>query len=75
MAEIASRQLVQGAMRAHLPGIVDAHYAYPEGSRHARHRVSPSASPMAGSSGYPVRCGLSIPPQVSLEYWIIRFRG
>jgi hypothetical protein len=75
MAEIASRQLVQGAMRAHLREIVDALEVYPEGSRHTRHRVSPSASPMTGSSAYPVRCRLSIPPQVSLENWIIRFRG
>ena len=61
-------------MRAHLPEIVDAHYAYPEGSCHARHRVSPSASPMTGQR-VSSTLGLSIPPQVSLEYWIIRFRG
>jgi hypothetical protein len=41
-------------------------------SRHARHRVSPSASPMTGSSGHPVRCGFSTQAQLPLEYWIAR---
>jgi hypothetical protein len=38
-------------------------------SCHPRHRISPAASPMTGSSGDPVCRGFSIPSQASLEYW------
>ena len=36
-----------------------AHPVAPISTRRPRHRVSPSASPMTGSSGDPVRCGIS----------------
>ena len=37
-----------------------------------RHRVSPSASPMTGSGGHPVRCGFPVLARTALEYWIVR---
>jgi hypothetical protein len=42
-------------------------------SRHARHRVSPTASPMIGSGGqYAETSKLNT---IGTDYWIIRFRG
>jgi len=40
-----------------------------------RHRVSPSASPMTGSSGASSTPQLLDSITSALEYWITRFRG
>src|SRR5258708_7913594 len=46
--------------------------ARPLTGRHPRHRVSPSASPMTGSSGDPVRCWPLDQSLAFLEYWVAR---
>ena len=49
--------------------------AEPVHSRHARPRVSPSASPRTGSSGHPVRRSAGGLITGALEYWIPAFAG
>src|SRR5258708_32245134 len=69
---ISTLQRIFAAMHLqHLQGEEERRARHITG-RHPRHRVSPSASPMTGSSGDPVRCWPLDQSLASLEYWVAR---